>query len=563
MKTLLKNATVVNVFTESLDSANVLIDNGTIIGVGKYSDEEADVVEDLTGKYICPGFIDGHIHIESTFVLPAELARLILPHGTTTIVADPHEIANVSGTNGIEYMLAASTGIPLNVYFMIPSCVPATSFDESGSSLDSEDIRYLFHHPRILGLAEVMDYFAVCHSDGKVNSKITEALSLDRIVDGHAPGLSGKELDKYTASGIDSDHECTTAEEAIEKLSKGMWIMIREGSATKNLKALMPLFKKPYNNRCLLVSDTKNPYDLINTGHIDSIIREAIKNGANAVSAIKMATFNAAQRFLLKRTGAVAPGYKADLVILNNLEEIDICDVYIKGKKIVSNKREKPFINPPIAPALSKNILSSMNMEEVTPYDFHITGNAKKCRVISITKNDISTKEEICSINFDDNNGINVRNDILKIAVIERHHNTGHKGIGFVKGFGLREGAIASTVAHDSHNLIVIGTNDEDMAHAANRLRTIGGGLVYVLDGIVKAELPLPVAGLMSDANAYSIIKQNDELMAIIHEHGIPGDLAPFTAMSFLSLPVLPSLKITTQGLVDVELHTRVPLEAE
>lgn len=563
MKTLLKNATVVNVFTETLDSTNVLIENGTIIGVGQYTDQEADLVEDFTGKYICPGFIDGHIHIESTFILPAELARIVLPHGTTTIVADPHEITNVSGTDGIEYMLAASSNIPLNVYFMIPSCVPATSFDESGASLDSEDIRYLFHHPKILGLAEVMDYFAVCHSDRKVTSKIEEALSLDRIVDGHAPCLSGSDLDKYIASGIDSDHECTTAEEAIEKLSKGMWIMIREGSAAKNLKALMPLFKKPYSDRCLLVSDDKNTSDLLEKGHIDLIIKQAIQYGANPVTAIKMATLNAAHRFGLKRTGAIAPGYKADLLVLNDLEKIDINDVYIKGKKIVSNKREKPFINPPVNPALNKTVLSSMNLCEITPYDFHITSRAKKCRVISIIKNELATKEEICDINFDENNGISLSNDILKIAVIERHKNTGHKGLGFVKGFGLQDGAIASTVAHDSHNLVVIGTNDEDMAHAANRLRTIGGGFVFVVDGIVKAEIPLPVAGLMSDVNAECIIKQCDELVAAVHEHGVPGDISPFTAMLFLTLPVIPSLKITTQGLVNVDLHTKVSLEAE
>lgn len=563
MKTLLKNGTVVNVFTEQLVKTNVLIEDGKIIGLENYSDEEADVVEDVSGKFICPGFIDGHIHIESTIVPPAEFARIVLPHGTTSIIADPHEIANVCGTDGIEYMLAASNGIPLNIYLMIPSCVPATSFDESGAVLDAEDIRYLFHHPRVLGLAEVMDYFAVCHNDKKTLSKITEALSLDRIVDGHAPMLNGKNLDKYVASGIDSDHECVSAEEAKEKISKGMWVMVREGSAARNLNNLLPLFEKPFCDRCLLVTDDKNLSDLLHHGHIDVIIRKAVKAGKSPVLAIKMATLNAAQRFGLKRKGAVAPGYIADLLVLNSLDTVDINDVYIKGKKIVSDKRSRPFINPPVSPVLSKTVMNTMHIDELIPYDFHIECSGSRCHVIKIIKNELITEDSVETLNFDDNNGISVENDILKIAVIERHHNTGHKGLGFVKGFGLKKGAVASTVSHDSHNLIVVGTNDEDMCHAANRLRAIGGGMVFVYDGRIMSELPLPVAGLMSDSCAQDVIAQNEKLFASVQEYGIEKNFSPFMQMAFLSLPVIPAIKMTTQGLVNVNTNSRILLEAD
>lgn len=563
MKTLLKNGTVVNVFTEQLEKVNVLIEDGKIIGLDNYEDVEADVVEDISGKFVCPGFIDGHIHIESTLVPPAEFARIVLPHGTTSIIADPHEIANVCGTDGIEYMLATSTGIPLSIYLMIPSCVPATSFDESGAVLDAEDIRYLFHHPRVLGLAEVMDYFAVCHNDKKTNAKIIEALSLDRIVDGHAPMLNGKNLDKYVAAGIDSDHECVSAEEAIEKIRKGMWVMVREGSAARNLDSLLPLFEKPYCDRCLLVTDDKNLSDLLHHGHIDVIIRKAVKAGKSPVIAIKMATLNAAERFGLKRRGAVAPGYIADLLILDDLNTVDIKDVYIKGKKIVADKRAKPFINPPVSTILNKSVMNSMHMDELTPYDFHINNEGNKCHVIKLIKNELITEDSIETLNFDENNGISVENDILKIAVIERHHNTGHKGLGFLKGFGLKEGAVASTVSHDSHNLVVVGTNDEDMCHAANRLRSIGGGMVYVYDGRIMAEMPLPVAGLMSSSSAQDVISQNERLMASVQEHGISKDFSPFMQMAFLSLPVIPAIKMTTQGLVNVNTNCRIPLEAE
>lgn len=563
MKTLLKNGTVVNVFTEQLEKVNVLIEDGIIIGLDDYIDEEADVVEDISGKFICPGFIDGHIHIESTLVPPAEFARIVLPHGTTTIIADPHEIANVSGTDGIEYMLATSTGIPLNIYLMMPSCVPATSFDESGAVLDAEDIRYLFHHPRVLGLAEVMDYFNVCRKEKKTAAKIAEALSLDRIVDGHAPLLSGKNLDKYVASGIDSDHECISAEEAIEKIRKGMWVMVREGSAARNLDKLLPLFEKPYCNRCLLVTDDKNLSDLLHSGHIDNIIRKAVAAGKSPVTAIKMATLNASQRFGLKRRGAVAPGYTADLLILNDLNSVDVNDVYIKGKKIVSDKHSKPYINPPVSPILNKAVLNSMHIDELIPYAFHIDNKGNKCHVIKLIKNELITEDSVETLNFDDNNGISVENDILKIAVIERHHNTGHMGLGYVKGFGLKDGAVASTVSHDSHNLVVVGTNDEDMCHAANRLRSIGGGMVFVYDGRIMAELPLPVAGLMSSCSAQEVISQNERLLASVHEHGVAKDFSPFMQMAFLSLPVIPALKMTTQGLVNVNTNSRIPLFSE
>ncbi|MBQ4144995.1 MAG: adenine deaminase, partial [Clostridia bacterium] len=319
MKRLLYGGTVVNVFTGELEKANVLIENEKIIGVGDYNTNEADIIEDVTGKFICPGFIDGHIHIESTMLTPYELSRMCMCHGTTSIVADPHEIANVCGVDGIKYMMEASNGLPLNVYFMIPSCVPATSFDESGAILEAEDIKELYNYPQVLGLAEMMNYPGVIYDNASVYAKINDALNSGKVIDGHAPCLSGKDLDKYISAGIGSDHECLNADEAIEKIRKGQWVMIREGTAARNLLDLLPLFEAPYSHRCVLVTDDRHPTDLMRDGHIDNIIRLAAENGKSVITAIKMATIQAAECFGIPFVGAVAPGYRADLVVLNNL----------------------------------------------------------------------------------------------------------------------------------------------------------------------------------------------------------------------------------------------------
>ncbi|MCR5847576.1 MAG: adenine deaminase [Lachnospiraceae bacterium] len=567
MKTLLKNAKIVNVFTETIEKKNVLIEGEKIIGIGDYyTDEDADVIEDLEGRYLCPGFIDGHIHVESTMMVPHSLAESVLAHGTTGIVTDPHEIANVCGIDGIKYMLEMSENIPLHVYVMIPSCVPATCFDEAGAELFAEDIECLYKEKRVLGLAEMMNYPGVIYNDAPTIDKINACLEKGKPVDGHAPLLSGKDLDKYISAGINSDHECSNADEALEKLSKGQWIMIREGSAAKNLEKLLPLFEAPFYQRCVLATDDRNPADILEEGHIDHIIRLAIKNGKDAIHAIKMATINPALCFGLKNMGAIACGYKADILVLDDIEKIAIKDVYSNGRKVVDNGKVCDFEKPKAEDIITGSVMNSFHMPDLGSEDFLIEkkdSSVAKCRVIEVIPGEILTNELICEIDLDKNNGIDIEKDILKIAVIERHKNTGHKGVGYIKGIGLRSGALAGSVSHDSHNLIVIGTNEDDMAFAANHIKKIGGGLAVVENGKVLSEVRLPVAGLMSTESAAKIAEANGTLREKAKELGVNEEIEPFMNMAFVSLPVIPVLKMTTQGLVNVSEFKRVDLFAD
>lgn len=564
MKTLLKNGTVINVFTGETEKSNVLIENDKIIGVGDYSDADADCVEDVSGKYVCPGFIDGHIHIESSMLLPAEFARVAAVHGTTAVVADPHEIANVCGSEGIQFMLDASENLPLTVYVMVPSCVPATRFDESGACLEAEDIEPFYAHPRVLGLAEMMDYFSVIHQDESVMKKIAGARKHGLTINGHAPLLSGKDLDKYIAAGIRDDHECSSAQEAIERIRKGQRVMIRQGTAARNLEGLLPLFEEPFAHRCLLVTDDKHPADLIAHGHIDSIIKSAAEHGKSAITGIRMATILAAENFGLKEVGAVAPGYQADILVLDDLDSVSVKDVYCKGKKVVSDGEGISFENPTVDKEMKEHICHSFHLDPLNEKDFHIeqTGTAK-CRVIGLIKNQLLTEEKIEEIDFAKNNGIDIDRDILKLAVVERHSATGHIGLGFIQGIGLQKGAIAASVSHDSHNLIVIGTNEKDMAFAANRIRELGGGMIVVNEEAVIAQMPLPYAGLMTDVSAQEAAEQNEAVRSSVYCLGVPEDIEPFMTMAFVSLSVIPHIKMTTKGLIDVDRQELVPLIAE
>ena len=562
MKTLLKNGKVINVFTGEVERLNILIEDDMIIGIGDYCDSDADIVYDVNGKYVCPGFIDGHIHIESTMLLPSELARVCVPHGTTSIVADPHEIANVCGTTGIAYMLAASENIPLNVYIMLPSCVPATAFDESGAVLRSEDLELFYEHPRVLGLAEMMNYPGVLAGDTEVMKKIAAAKKRKLKVDGHAPLLSGRALDKYIAAGIRDDHECSSFAEARERIRKGQWVMIREGTSARNLDGLIDLFDAPYAHRCILVTDDKHPADLIRNGHIDSIIRKAVKHGKSAITGIQMATIQAAQCLGIENKGAAAPGYTADLLVLNDLDTVDVSDVFIAGKKVVDNGIIADFKTLSVRNDIEKVVRNSFYMPKLTDESFHIEPKGSRCRIIKVIAGQLLTEEWITDIDFDRNNGIDVKRDILKLAVAERHLNTGHIGLGFINGIGLKKGAIASSVSHDSHNLVIIGTNDEDMAAAANRVREMGGGCVAVDNGTVIAEVPLPVAGLMSGLSAQEAAGQNELLRRAVYDMGADNNIEPFMIMSFMSLPVIPNLKMTTKGLIDVQKQELVPLFA-
>ena len=563
MKTLIKNGKVINVFTKEIEKLNILIEDDKIIGTGDYCDADADIVNDVKGKYVCPGFIDGHIHIESTMLLPAELARVCVPHGTTSIVVDPHEIANVCGNTGIAYMLVASENIPLNVYIMLPSCVPATGFDESGAVLRSDDLESFYEHPRVLGLAEMMNYPGVLADDSEVLAKIAAAKKRRLKVNGHAPLLSGKNLDKYIAAGISDDHECSSFDEARERIRKGQWVMIREGTSARNLDGLINLFDEPYAHRCILVTDDKHPADLLQNGHIDSIIRKAVQQGKSAITGIRMATIQAAQCLGIENKGAVAPGYAADLSVLNDLETVDVSDVYLAGKKVVDNGTMTDFKVPLVRNDIEKVVRNSFYMQKLTAQSFYIEPCGKRCRVIKVIPGQLLTEEWITDIDFDKGNGIDVSRDILKLAVAERHLNTGHIGLGFITGIGLQKGAIASSVSHDSHNLVIIGTNEEDMAIAGNRIRELGGGCVAVTDSTVMAEVPLPVAGLMSELSASEAARQNALLRRAVYDMGADNAIEPFMSMAFMSQPVIPNLKMTTKGLINVNKQELVSLFTE
>lgn len=560
MKRLLRNANIVNVFTDEIEQADVLTEDGIIVGVGDYHDCEADGTEDLTGKYLAPGLIDGHIHIESTMLLPHEFARVCALHGTSAVVADPHEIANVCGEDGISYMLRMSEKLPIDIFYALPSCVPATEYEESGAELGADRLAPFYKEQRVIALGEVMNYVGVIARDGELLKKIADAKAFGRVINGHAPLLSGRALDRYVAVGVGDDHECSVLDEALEKLRKGQRIMIRQGTAARNLEALLPLFDEPYSRRCLLVTDDKHPADLLSGGHIDEIIRRAAKAGKSPVAGIRMGSIQAAEYYGLKGMGAVAPGYAADMMVLDDLQTMTVRDVYHRGEKVVCCGRVEEFSLPSAGAALERRVRDTFRLAPLCERDFLIPPEKGFCRVIATRKGELITEERRMTLDFSVGNGIDVGRDILKIAVIERHNNTGHKGIGFLTGIGLKRGAIASSVAHDSHNLIVMGTNEADMAFAANRLRELGGGYLAVADGTVLAEMPLPVAGLMTDATAQEAAAQNRALKECVKEMGVPEGVEPFMTMAFVSLSVIPHLKLTTTGLVNVDRQESISL---
>ncbi len=484
---VLKNATYVNVFSGELDSCDIAVAEGLIVGLGSYEGIEE---VDMTGKIVCPGFIDAHIHLESSLVSPAEFARAVIPHGTTTVITDPHEITNVMGTDGIDYMLAATEGLPVDVRFMIPSCVPASPMDESGANLDYRDIDSFFEHPRVQGLAEMMNFPGIISADSATVAKIVASQAHHKKIDGHAPGLKGHDLNAYIAAGVYSDHECADIDDAMTKLKLGQFIMIREGTAAKNLEALMPLIKsEKYFDRCMFCTDDKHPSDLLEKGHIDYICREAVRMGADPIRTVQVACLHAARYFLLNNRGAIAPGYLADFAIVDDLKDFHVVTVYKKGKRVYHEGNVANFPLPQIPEHLNRQAHDTFHLPVLTPENFAET---RQRGIIGMVSGQIITEDAGYA------NGIDLEKDILKIAVIERHKNTRHIGIGYLKGYGLKAGAVATSVAHDSHNIICVGENDTDMAFAANRIAQNHGGIVVVKDGAVVAELPLEIACIMS-----------------------------------------------------------------
>ena len=554
---VLKNAQIVNVFTQSVETGDIAIEGGYIVGIGNY---EGITEKDLGGAYVCPGFLDGHIHIESSMTSPGEFERAVVPHGTIAVITDPHEIANVAGTAGIRFMMQSAQKLDLDVYFMLPSCVPATDLDESGAELLARDLEPFYADEKVLGLAEMMNACGVTDGDYVCFEKLVQARSLKKAIDGHAPALSGKELNAYVTAGIRSDHECSDFEEAKEKFARGQWIMIRQGTAAKNLKGLMGMFEDPYYQRCLLVTDDKHPGDLIRIGHIDAIIREAVSMGADPIRAIRMGTLNAAAYFGLHDMGAVAPGYKADLAVFDDLRTLNVKQVY-KGGKLVAEDGKMLHQKEKItdwSDEIKERVFHSFHRDPITVEELQLkktTGTHQ--RVIDMVAHELITRERIEEWKELPGMapGVDISRDIVKLAAIERHKNTGHVGLGFLGKYGLKRGAVATSIGHDSHNLVIAGVTDEDMVLAGNRVIENGGGLAIALAGKVLADLPLPIGGLMADEPVEVVDEKLEHMKKLSVELGISEDIDAFMTLAFISLPVIPKLRLNTYGVVDVEKH--------
>jgi len=544
---LLRDGQVANVFTGEVVHANVAVKDGRIAGVGPEYYKAAEAL-DVSGQLVLPGFIDGHIHIESSLLPMHEFVRLALVHGTTTVVADPHEIANVLGVRGVKYMLTASEGMPLDVYFLAPSCVPSTGMETAGARIGAKEVAALLKLDRVIGLAEVMNYPGVVFGDREVSAKLTAALEQGKPVDGHAPGVVGQLLQAYAAAGIGSDHECVGPFEAKEKLRAGLRLMVREGSAAKNLTALLPVVSEFNMRRCMFVTDDKHPEELLKSGHLDATLRKAVQQGMSPVAAVQMVTLNPAEYFGLRDRGAIAPGYAADIVVVRDAQSFHTVWVLKGGRVVVRDRR----VLPKLPVVRDKRVTGTVNIGTLTLRSFAIKAAGDMCRAIRLVPDQIITESHKVRPTVEKEFvKADAERDLLKLAVIERHKASGRVGLGLVSGFGLKKGALGTTVAHDSHNIIIVGTNDADMLKAAKELKRMGGGYVAVADGKVGAALPLPIAGLMSDKPAEAAAESLSKLLGKAHVWGsrLPN---PFMTLSFLALPVIPELKLTDLGLVDV-----------
>lgn len=543
---VLKNAFYINVFNGQIEQGDIGICDDTIVGIGNY---DGEVEIDCSEQYVAPGFIDSHIHIESAMITPEKYSSIAIKNGVTTVIADPHEIANVDGIKGIEFMLKNSENAMIDIYFMLPSCVPATSFEDNGYTLNCEEILELSNHTKVLGLGEVMDIQAVMNKNDEMLCKLKSFN--DKPIDGHSPIISPIELNAYIASGVKTDHECSNYKDALNKISKGMYILMREGSAAKNLTSLLKAVKDENYHRFLFCTDDRNIEDLMEEGSIDNCLRIAIREGIDPVKAFTMATFNAAQCYGLKNIGAIAPGYKADLVIFESLKQINIKRVLKNGKDPLLNSKASVIYN----------IKTSMNVDFVTANDFKVPAIGNEVNVIKVKPQSLETIKEIRKISAENGyvSKINGK-DVLKLAIFERHRRSKKYSVGYVEGLGLKDCAIAQTVAHDSHNIIVIGDNDKDMEVAVNSLITIGGGIVIVSEGKLISHLSLPIGGLMTFQEPYIVCENVKRLNRIARSYGIKQDFDPFITISFLSLPVIPEIKLTTKGLYEFSTESFIDL---
>ena len=542
---VLKNCRIVNVFTEEILSGDIAIDSGWIVGIGQYRGVEEI---DLKSAYVAPGLIDAHVHLESSMVTPGQFAKAVVPHGTTSVIADPHEIANVCGLEGIRYMLEQSSELPLDVFVMMPSCVPATPFENSGAVIRAEDMSPLLGHPRVLGLGEMMDYPGVIGARQDVLDKLV-AGGAGRMIDGHGPVLTGKELNAYVMAGVGTDHECTTEDEMLQRLRLGMYIQIREGSAAKNLNALIKGVTPQNSRRVLFCTDDRHPGDILAQGHIDNNLRQAIRGGFSAVAAIRMATLNAAECYQLNHLGAIAPGYQADLIVFDSLEEFNISKVFKRGQLVADNGVSLfDVVERP-----DDRVLNTVRLHKVVAGQLALKLDSSAVNVIRLQSHSLVTEKVLREVAVQDGAFVQDEHaDILKLAVIERHKATGNIGLGLLENYGLKRGAIASTVAHDSHNLIVVGSSDEDMLVAIAEIERIGGGLAIARDGKVLGSLALPIAGLMSASPLKEVDDKLNVLLKIAYEMGVNPQLEPFMTLAFLALPVIPDIKLTDLGLFDV-----------
>jgi len=555
---VIKNCKVVDVYSGAIIEGDVAICDNLIAGVGCYDGKK---VIDAKGKYLAPGFIDSHIHIESSYLSPEELGRLIVPRGTTTIIADPHEITNVCGLKGLNYMSKAAEGTALDIQLMLPSCVPATPLEHSGAKIEAKDMIKPMQSDTILGLGEFMNFPGVVEAHDDVLDKLLVAKNIDKVIDGHSPGLRGKALNAYAAANIKTDHECSTVEEMHARIACGLYVMLRQGSACHNLKTLVKGVTPFNSKRCLLCSDDCQPKTILSEGHLDNSLRMCVEEGIDPIIAIQMATLNAAECYGLKDRGAIAPGLRADIVIMDDLKDFNVDIVLIEGKEVaVGGEYKLPISHYDIS-----DTIGSFHVKDFSKEKLRLKINSEKAHVINILPGGVVTSKEVVAIDRDENNEFvyNPNNDVVKVAVVERHQNTGNVAVALLKGYGIKKGAIALSVAHDSHNIIVVGVNDDDMAFAIEELINQGGGFVLVKDKQILESMPMPIGGLMSDKNGEWVDKKLISIHKIAHEIlEVSGEVEPIMTLCFMSLAVIPELKITDMGLFDVTQFKFIPIEA-